>query len=80
MVYELKIGKSKYVVHVYKNGGHTTVYRHDKELFHGQYFPDRKKLTVWKFPIQELVKTIEKSINDKLKPGDVIFPYYAEKR
>ena len=77
MVYIHRINKTKFIVHVHKKGGRTDVYKGKELYFSGQYFPDRKELWCPKFKFETVRQIIEDSINNRINPGDVIFPYYA---
>ena len=78
MVYKHRINNTKFIVHVHKKGGRTDVYKGRELYFSGQYFPDRKELWCPKFKFQAVIDNIESSINSRIQPGDVIFPYYAK--
>ena len=78
MIYKHNINKTEFVIHVYKNGGRTNVYKDKKLYFSGQYFPNRRYLLTPRFEFETVRQLIEDSINAIIKPEDIIFPYYGK--
>ena len=78
MVYKHLINKTEFVIHVHKNGGRTNVYKDRALYFSGQYFPLMRVLKTPNFVFEGIRQRIEDSINTKIKPQDIIFPYYKK--
>lgn len=75
MLYRLK--NTALTVYIHKKGAQVIVYKNGEKYFHGQYFPMLKKLWCPEFKFESVREFVEKSINNRIKPGDVIFPYYS---